>query len=203
MISARIAIRSCISSKLTTNSPMCRWCSTVVGNSLRPTIVLENMHAVPATVASIQENPNARMTPTDATKKISELTTAVTTAEPTMFRSFDGCRSRPTRNSRKMMPNSEISDTIDASFTQPRPCGPAMPPTSDVSDEQRLTRIQGHGGKHRRAGEDQEERLDDPGVHGSQRTRGAIDYDSWPGVLHRADVTFDRARRVEMRAADR
>ena len=109
---------------------MWRWCRTVVGSSFKPTMVLENMHAVPATVASIHEKPNARITPTDTAKKISELTTAVTTAEPTMLRSFDGCRSRPTRNSRKMIPNSEISDTIDASFTQPRPFGPAIPPTA-------------------------------------------------------------------------
>ena len=80
-----------------TNSPMWRWCSTVVGKSLMPRIVLENMAATPAMQASASVKPKAYNTPKPTAKKAAELPNAVSTDLRNRSLSLFGGRSRPTR----------------------------------------------------------------------------------------------------------
>ena len=123
-----MAMKSWMSSRLTTISPTCRWCSTVVGSSLMPRMVLENVTATPVTTASRNSKPNASMTEKPIAKKAMLESSAVNSDFMTMLCSFDGCRSRPTRKSRKMIPISAISERCTASVTRARPCGPSRQP---------------------------------------------------------------------------
>ena len=123
-----IASMSWISSRPTTTSPMCLWCSTVVGSSFTPRMVLEKVTATPATSASATLKPKASVSPKPIAKKAAEVPSAVTKDLPSMVFSVDGCMSSPIRKSRKMMPNSAISASSWASLTTDTPCGPSRQP---------------------------------------------------------------------------
>ena len=83
---------------------------------------------MPPTSASATENPNDAMTAKPTAKNTAVLTRAVTTEAPSIVRSLFGGRSRPSRNSRKMMPISPVSSTKAASGIQPSAWGPSSMP---------------------------------------------------------------------------
>ena len=87
-INAKIASRSWINRRLTTISPTCRWCRTVVGSSLMPRIVLENAQAIPVMAASTMVKPKAHIMPKPIAKNAAVVPIAVSRVSPTMFLVF-------------------------------------------------------------------------------------------------------------------
>lgn len=119
--STRIAIMSCSSSKPTISSPVWRWCNTVVGSSLMPMIVLENIIAMPVISASARVKPAAAAAAAPTSAKHSELVSATTVELRMVVSSARGCISSPSRNSRKMIPMCAISCNIVRLVISPRP----------------------------------------------------------------------------------
>ena len=125
-----MAMTSWSSSTLMMTSPVCRWCSVVVGRSFSPMIVLENIERAPITSASDRVKSNASATAVPAAANTRQLPSVTTVASRIMRASFWGCRFRPSRYSRKMIPTSPIPCAVVASSIRPNPHGPTSAPSA-------------------------------------------------------------------------
>ena len=105
--SSAMAMMSCSSRTLMITSPTCRWCSAVVGSSLSPMMVLENIIAAPMSrLRSPKPKPSTRGQCRLREDGAADTVTSV--ASRSMRTSFCGCRFSPSRYSRKMMPTCPI-----------------------------------------------------------------------------------------------
>ena len=101
-----------------------------MGSSFSPMIVLENTESAPITSASCAVNPSASAAAVPAAANPSELQRVTTVASRIIRASFCGCRLRPSRYSRKMIPTSPIPCAVVASSTRPSPHGPTSAPSA-------------------------------------------------------------------------
>ncbi len=71
-------------------SPVCRWCSTVVGKSFSPMMVLENIDATPTSTASTAARPNRRAMKNPMPQKATELAMVTSMVSRNRLSSFCG-----------------------------------------------------------------------------------------------------------------
>ena len=91
--------------------------------------VLEKVAAPPINSPSIRVKPNARAIANPASANRAELIRVTRVVLRIMRANSCGCRFSPSRNSRKMMPNSEMSRISSGSSTNSRPQGPSSTPS--------------------------------------------------------------------------
>ena len=120
-IKTKIASKSWISNKPIINSPVCLWCSMVVGKSLMLIMVLENIIAAPTTTASIVLKPNKDAMPKPTRANKLELASATNVAFLATATKACGCISRPSKNSKKIMPIWPLSSSSSISVTNAKP----------------------------------------------------------------------------------
>ena len=97
---------------------------------MMPMMVEENIMAAPTTNASKRLKPNSRATPAPISRNRAEDTTATKVDFLRVINRAWGCMSRPSRNSKKMMPTWAISASSLTSVTRLNPCGPIAAPST-------------------------------------------------------------------------